>query len=209
MTATTVGRWSDPVQMESALGALSTDLTALADDVRPSVVRVVSGGQSVGAGAVVHERGLVLTNAHVIGSRAVQVQDSVGRAYQASLLRQDRRLDLAALVIDADDLAPLPLGDSRSLTNGAWVFAFGHPYGVVGAMTAGVVIGTGTDLPGAAGDGREWLAIGLRLRPGNSGGPVVDAAGRLVGLNAMMAGPRVGLAIPSRVIKRFLRQAVH
>ena len=81
---------------------------------------------------------------------------------------------------------------------------------MAGAVTAGVVIGVGADLPAAPRlyPGSEWIAVDLHLRPGNSGGPLVDNLGRLVGVNTMMAGPDVGLAVPSHVIKRFLRDAL-
>ena len=81
--------------------------------------------------------------------------------------------------------------------------AAGHPWGVEGAVATGVVIGAG-DEP----DRRELLAVSLSLRPGNSGGPLTDAQGRLVGINAMVTGPEVGLAVPVHVVKRFLKRAL-
>jgi S1-C subfamily serine protease len=79
---------------------------------------------------------------------------------------------------------------------------------VAGAVTAGVVAGVGRDLPEMPRSDREWIAVSLHLRPGHSGGPLVDDQGRLVGMNTMMAGPDVGLAVPVHVVKHFLRQAV-
>jgi len=82
--------------------------------------------------------------------------------------------------------------------------ALGHPWGVTGAVTAGVVIDVGVPVEMAA-LGRELIQVSLRVRPGNSGGPLVDVEGRLVGVPTMMAGPGVGLAIPAHVVKAFLR----
>ena len=91
------------------------------------------------------------------------------------------------------------------LQPGNWVVAYGHPWGVDGAATAGVVIGQGPTLPERPRFGRDWLAVSLHYRPGHSGGPLVDAEGRLVGINTVMAGPDVGLAVPVHVIKSFLK----
>ncbi|MGA9531377.1 MAG: trypsin-like peptidase domain-containing protein [Anaerolineales bacterium] len=197
-----------PTGLSEALTGLSGDLARIAARVRPSVVRISNGNRSAGAGVVLHERGLVVTNAHVIKGRRIEILDYSNRPYQATILRVDRGLDLAALMIHAESLPSLSLGDSRSIQPGAWVLAFGHPYGVLGAATAGIVIGSGMDLPEMGPDARDWLAMSLRLRPGNSGGPVVDTDGRLVGLNTMMAGPGVGLAVPGHVVKKFLKRAI-
>jgi serine protease Do len=86
------------------------------------------------------------------------------------------------------------------------VLALGHPWGVTDAATAGVVIGVGRDFPEIPRSDREWIAVGLTLRPGHSGGPLVDVQGRLVGINTIMTGPKVGMAVPVHVAKSFLRQ---
>lgn len=86
--------------------------------------------------------------------------------------------------------------------------AFGHPWGVEGAATAGIVIGQGAQMQGRPAFGHNWLAVGLHYRPGHSGGPLVDSAGRLVGINTIMAGPDVGLAIPVHEVKRFLKDSL-
>jgi serine protease Do len=88
------------------------------------------------------------------------------------------------------------------------VVALGHPWGVVGAAAAGVVIGIGSWWPEAPKAGREWIVAGMRLRPGNSGGPLLDAEGQLVGMNTMISGPEVGMAVPVHVVKRFLHKAL-
>ena len=84
------------------------------------------------------------------------------------------------------------------------MLAVGYPWGVAGAATAGIVIGAGEDLPGTPSPAREWIAVSLELRPGHSGGPLVDEQGRLIGINTMMAGLEVGMAIPAYVIAEFV-----
>ena len=86
--------------------------------------------------------------------------------------------------------------------------AFGHPWGVEGAATAGVVIGHGTELPEKPAFGHDWLAVALHYRPGHSGGPLVDSSGHLVGINTVMLGPNVGLAVPVYEVKRFLKSSM-
>ncbi len=77
--------------------------------------------------------------------------------------------------------------------------------GVVGAAAAGIVIGAGQDLPEASGTGRDWIAVDLALRPGHSGGPLVDHQGRLIGMSTMMAGLEVGMAVPAHVVEDFVK----
>jgi S1-C subfamily serine protease len=86
------------------------------------------------------------------------------------------------------------------------VLAVGHPWGVPGAVTGGVVINTGP--PPEISRRGELIQVGLHLRPGHSGGPLVDVRGRLVGINTMIAGPEVGLVIPVHVVKNFLRETL-
>ena len=86
--------------------------------------------------------------------------------------------------------------------------AFGHPWGIEGAATSGVVIGQGDQLPERPAFGRDWLAVSLHYRPGHSGGPLVDSAGRLIGINTIMVGPDVGLVVPVHEVKRFLKRSL-
>ncbi len=184
---------------------LNLDLAAVAERVRGSLVEVHNGRRGHGAGTIWHARGLILTNAHVIGEGRVAVTLPDGRDLPARILACDRERDLAALAVDALDLPTIELGDSRTLRPGQWVLALGHPWGVPGGLTAGVVIGLA---PGWQHQGREVIAASLHLRPGHSGGPMVDTEGRLVGINTMMNGPDVGVAIPIHTAKTFLKQAL-
>jgi serine protease Do len=125
------------------------------------------------------------------------------------MLAQDPERDLAALSIPAEDLPAVELGDSRALKPGQWVMSLGHPLGVTNAATGGIIIAAGERL----GDmqfrnGQDWLAVNLKLRPGHSGGPLFDAQGRLLGVNTIMNGLSVGVAIPVHVVKAFLKEAL-
>ncbi len=186
---------------------LDVDLAALAEKVQGSLVEIHNGHRGHGAGTIWHERGLIITNAHVVGDGEVRVTLPDGRDLPAHILASDGRRDLAALSVEAAGLPVIELGDSRSLRPGQWVMALGHPWGVPRALTAGVVIGLA---PGwqQNGPGGEMIAIDLHLRPGHSGGPLVDIEGRLVGINTMMNGPDVGVAIPVHVAKQFLKESL-
>jgi S1-C subfamily serine protease len=178
------------------LHQLNDDLASLVQNARRSLVQITNGKRGHGAGLIWRADGLIVTNSHVVGRHAPTVTLADGRSFPATLLARDAEHDLAVLSIEATDLTPIDLGDARALHSGQWVISLGHPWGVLGAITAGMVVGTpGTNWP-ELGDKREWVVAGLHLRPGHSGGPMVDAAGRLVGINTMINGPDVGVAVP-------------
>lgn len=186
---------------------LNRGLAEFSDQVRPALVRVMNGGRGSGAGVVVQGEGLVITSAHVLGPGRPQVESEQGRRRAASVLAVDRRLDLAALALEPGEYRSLQLGNSDQLRAGDWVMAFGHPLGVLGGATGGSLIGVGYDLPEVPDPGVSWLALSLHLRPGHSGGPVIDSRGYLVGISARMAGPSVGLAVAVNEVKAFLKRA--
>ena len=195
--------------MPTALQELSAEMADLAAGVRRSLVHIRNGRHGAGAGSIWHPEGLIITNAHVVGSRSIQVTLPDGRDLPANVLAYDNGLDLAALSVEADDLPTIGLGESRRLKPGQIVLAMGNPWGVSGAVTAGIVIGVGSDVPDMPSNGREWVVAGLRLRPGHSGGPMMDVQGRLVGINTMITGPEVAMAVPVHVVKTFLHDALH
>ncbi|MCA0456470.1 MAG: S1C family serine protease [Chloroflexi bacterium] len=196
--------------MPSIIQQLNESLANRISDVHESLVQI-SNGRGAGAGTIWHADGLIITNAHVIrGHHGLNVTLTDGRKFPASVIAADDQLDLAALSINADNLPTIKTGDSRGLKAGHWVMAVGHPWGVQGAVTSGVVIGVGDQLPemGQMQPGREWIALSLHMRPGHSGGPVIDSEGKLVGINTMITGPDVGFAIPVHVVKTFLKEAI-
>lgn len=184
------------------------------ETVRAALVQIASEEGSIGAGTIWHADGLVLTNAHVVldartgrQRRDLTVITQEGERYPATVLASDARRDLAALAISTQGLPTVRIGESRTLTPGTWLMAIGHPWGVLDALTGGIVIGTGDRLP-EVGDEREWIALDMKMRPGHSGGPLFNAAGEIVGINTMIRGPEVSFAVPVDVVKAFLRETI-
>jgi serine protease Do len=126
-----------------------------------------------------------------------------GKSVPGRILAVDPDNDLAVLAVDAGQLPAAKPGSSRDLSAGQWVMAMGHPWGITGALTSGIVVGVGSGLPGMPSN-RDLVAVSLHLRPGYSGGPLIDAQGRVVGVNTRMAGPEVGLAVPVHVVEALL-----
>jgi serine protease Do len=188
--------------------ALGGELAELAGRIRRSTVRVAAGSGG-GAGVVWDESGVVVTNAHVARGDRVRVELSDGRPYPGEVIARDDRRDLAALKIDAAGLEPLRRGDSDRLRVGELVLAVGNPLGHSGALTVGIVHAVRAPhapLPRRrASPWRPWVQADVRLAPGNSGGPLADSAGRLVGINSMIAGG-LALAVPVNAVKRFLER---
>ena len=194
--------------MQTLVQQLNEELADSAEGLRRSLVQIRNGGRGAGAGTIWHSDGLIVTNAHVVGRGPLKATLADGRTLPARLLARDTDLDVAALAVEATDLPTVAVGETTSLEPGQLVMALGHPWGVVGAVTMGVVVGVGSDLPEMPQSKREWIAVSLNLRPGNSGGPLVDVQGRLVGINTLMTGLEVGMAVPVHVVKRFLREAL-
>jgi serine protease Do len=177
------------------------------EDAQRSVVQVRSSGRGIGAGVIWPGDGLVLTNHHVISgtrrSRNVRVAFHDGRTLDADVLKSDRSLDLALLGLRGDlgDLPAAAVGDSDVLRVGQLVYAIGHPWGSVGAVSAGIVGGVG-ELRGRDSSAR-YVRSDVALAPGNSGGPLLNAGGEVVAINAMIFG-LMALSIPSNAAKTWV-----
>ena len=193
--------------MVPLLQELNTNIAELVDKTRGSLVQITNGC-GTGAGTIWHPEGLIITNAHVVGRSPLRIVLPDGTTTPARILAHDVANDVAALLVEASGLPAINLGESRSLKSGQWVLAMGNPWGVVGSVTFGAVIGAGTDLLEGMASGREWVAVNLHLRPGYSGGPLIDSQGRLVGINTMMTSPDIGMAVPVHVVKAFLRRSL-
>lgn len=177
-------------------------LGEVAERLRRSTVRVFAGDRGAGSGVVWSADGLVVTNAHVARTPQVEVELWDGRRLRGSVAARDPGRDLASVQIRAPGLEPAPAGDSDRVRPGEVVLAIGSPFGFAGALSTGVIHSVGT----LAGMGRQrWIRADLRLAPGNSGGPLADAAGRVIGINtAIMNG--LGVAAPAKAAAGLLRR---
>jgi serine protease Do len=194
-----------PATIEESRGVgsgLASDLAGIAARLSRSTVQVHGGRARSGSGVIWEAGGLIVTNAHVARAPA-RVVLADGRAVSGRVLAWDRACDLAALAIDADDLPAVIVGDSDGLRVGDLVLAVGHALGLPAAVTAGVIHALSS-----RGRRSGLIQADLRLAPGNSGGPLADARGRVVGINTMIAGG-LACAVPSRVVERFLAAARH
>ncbi len=178
----------------------------LAEGLRRSTVQVITAGRGdrgSGSGVIWNADGMIVTNAHVAREGQAQVELWDGRRFNADVAVTDVRRDLASLRINARGLPAAVAGDSSSLRAGELVIAVGNPLGFVGALTTGVVHGLGP-LRGVS--SQTWVQASIRLAPGNSGGPLADARGRVIGINTMVVSGGVGLAVPSNAVADFLRR---
>lgn len=186
---------------------INNELTAVVANVQKALVQLSHKRRGVGSGVIWQEDGLIVTNAHVVQGRSPRATLWDGRHFDTTLLATDDEHDLAALSIDATNLPAIQLGDSVRLKPGQWVTAVGHPWGIRGAASFGNVIEMGTPLEWN-GSRREMVQVGIQLRPGHSGGPMVDEDGRLIGINTLITGPQVGLAVPVHIVTKFIEKAL-
>lgn len=195
--------------MNHLLEQLSEDLADVNARVMQSLVQVRLDGRNIGAGTVWRSDGLIVTNAHVVeGNERMGAELSVrvhdGRDLPARVIAIDRHHDLAALVVNAGNLVAIQRSDASAAHPGQIALAFGFPWGVVGGTTIGSIIAV--VVREKHNRRSEWLAANLHLRPGHSGGPMVDASGRLLGINTMINGPDVGVAVPIQKVEEFLQR---
>lgn len=174
---------------------------------RASIVTITVQGrdgklQGLGTGFVVSAEGLIATNLHVIGeSRPISAQLPDGRTLAVqSIHASDRELDLALLQVDARDLVPLPLGESAKVQDGEAIVALGNPRGLRNSVVAGLVSGHREV------EGRKMLQLAIPIESGNSGGPVLDMQGRVIGVVTMksLVTNNLGFAVEIDQLKRLL-----
>ncbi len=188
--------------------SFSSSLKEVIEKAQASVVQVRGEGRGAGAGFVWHEKGAIVTNHHVIANAHTRLEVELrdGRVLEANVVDSDPNLDLALLNVPANKLPTLPIGDSSKLRVGDLVFAIGHPWGQRGVVTAGIVNALSK---GRMYNGDEQLAYiksDVQLAPGNSGGPLLDAQGYVVGINSMITRGALSVAIPSNVLSKWAAQ---
>ncbi|MGN9808030.1 S1C family serine protease [Micromonospora sp. BQ11] len=188
----------------AALDAYSRVVTTVAARVLPSVAALsvrTPRGAGAGSAVLIGADGLLLTSAHVVqGATGGSAEFGDGTATRFRVVGADPLSDLAVLRVDEATVPAVELGDADRLRIGQLVVAVGNPMGLAGSVTAGVVSGLGRSLP--ARDGRvtrlieDVIQTDAALNPGNSGGALADAGGRVVGVNTAVAGYGLGLAVP-------------
>jgi serine protease Do len=214
-----------PVQVVAPPGAQApntfADLAAKAD---PAVVfvktlqerRGITGrrqvvGEGVGSAFVYDPNGLIITNNHVIeGASEVYVVFGRKRQVRATIVGRDPRTDVAVIRVDEKNLPFLPLGDSESVRVGDWVVAIGNPFALSHTVSAGIISAKGRTIQDVKGLDEagyyDFLQTDASINPGNSGGPLLDMAGRVVGVNTAIRAKanNIGFAIPVNMIKELL-----
>jgi serine protease DegQ len=183
-------------------------------DIEPPSPDELRKRQSVGSGVIIDgARGLILTNAHVIeDARDITVTLKDRRSFKARLIGRDLGTDIAVLRIKPMDVPRLKFANSNMLEVGDFVLAIGNPFGLGQTVTSGIVSAVGRT--GIADDSLgELIQTDASINPGNSGGPLIDLAGRIVGMNTALIGPAgvnvgIGFAVPGNRVQRAMRRII-
>jgi serine protease Do len=196
-------------QAAAPLGAEEANVVRIARQVSPAVVSVSQEEGGSGSGVIVRADGVVLTNAHVVGmSRTVRVGLADGRRVEGRVIGRDPALDVAVVRIDAPNAPVAPIGDSDRLEVGQTAIAIGNPLGLERTVTTGVISAVNRSPRGIALDG--LIQTDAAISPGNSGGPLLDSRGRVIGINtAVLRAPGVqglGFAVPINLAQNVAEQ---
>lgn len=211
----------EPIKLPEAITNEEAVLTALYQQINPSVVNILTYASegnvvaptSQGSGFVFDSIGHIVTNSHVVhGSDAVDVSFSDGTVKSADIVGEDLHSDLAVLMVDMlpEGVLPLPLADIRNVAVGQTVIAIGNPFGLGGTLTRGVVSALGRTIPALTQFSiPQAIQTDAPINPGNSGGPLLNLRGEVIGVNAQIetgdgsrANSGVGFAIPVSIVSR-------
>jgi serine protease Do len=218
--------WSDSggAQVPADIARLNDHMNGLAEKLKPALVQLrvrraaepqaegeapesPEERRSSGSGFLIRQDGYLITNEHVVAEAdLIQVKLADGRRFVGRLVGKDERVDLALVKIEATGLPVAPLGDSNRLRVGEFVLALGHPFGLEQTVSFGIVSRKGAPLQVAT-PGFDFIQTDAAVNPGNSGGPLVNMAGEVVGINSMAArNGTIGFAIPVNIVKGLLPQ---
>ena len=216
--------WADPKGTERPLTNEEQTNISVYEQANPSVVNIDTRSVEVdrffgmqreaegtGSGAILDRDGHIITNFHVIdGADQIQITMASNKSYPAVVVGGDKEQDIAVLKVDApaDELTPITLGSSDHLRVGQRVYVLGNPFGWDGTLSTGIVSSLNRDLPSRV-PGRMMQALiqtDAAMNPGNSGGPLVDSRGRVVGINTAIIQPAQGIcfSIPINMAKHIL-----
>ncbi len=166
---------------------------------------------SLGSGFILNKEGVVVTNNHVVqGAKQIKIVLNDERVFDADLVASDRMSDLAVLKVKTEeDLPTLNLGDSSKMRVGDWIIAIGNPFGLGGSASAGIISAIGRNI--SIGPYNDFIQTDASINRGNSGGPMVNLKGEVVGVNTAIASPTggsvgIGFAIPSNSVKNIVLQ---
>ena len=186
----------------------------------PFPVPVPKEREGVGSGVIIRSDGLILTNEHVVNdAKRIRVTLSDGRTFSGRLLGKDAELDAAVIKVDASGLPAARLGDSARLRPGDWALAVGSPLGLSSSVALGVVSALNRPIQVSDRPYRNLIQTDASISPGNSGGPLVDANGEVVGINTAIqidmgrpvvgaAATRIGFAVPINDIKDIVEELI-
>jgi S1-C subfamily serine protease len=206
--------WSSPAGAAPvcALAGQDSDPATLFETLAPSVVTIeatAEGEGMAGTGFLWDHSGHVVTNEHVIRTgKQLTIRFADGHTARPTMIAVAAHLDIAVLRVDVADAAPVSHGSAGKLRVGQWVFAIGNPYGLGVSLSRGII--SGLDRPVELGDGKRIdnaIQTDASLNPGNSGGPLLDARGCLIGMATAMVAPsagasNVGFALPVDLLER-------
>jgi serine protease Do len=178
---------------------IGISVSSVADWLRSITVRISAVGYARGSGVVWRSDGLIITNAHVAKGRTQTVEFGNGRRMVARTVARDANVDLAALKVELSDLPAAFVRSAREMHPGELVIAIGNPWDGDGAVSSGIV-----HQPSGTG---KCILADIRIAPGNSGGPLADAKGFVIGVNSAIIGG-LGCAVTSDAVEEFLRSAM-
>ncbi|WP_019501623.1 S1C family serine protease [Pseudanabaena sp. PCC 6802] len=191
---------------------IANEMASIVDRLQHWTVKIEDGYGGSGSGVIWNDLGLIVSNAHVVRSNRATVTLSNQRVLDAVAIAREPSLDLAALQLSqTEDLPHAIVANSDNLRVGELVLAVGNPLGMVGALNTGIVTSADRAINSSHIHGSgyvsmeqpSWILSDVQLAPGNSGGLLADARGRVIGINTMIVNG-LALAIPSNTVEKFL-----